>query len=266
MFIVSEQTKNYQTNPEITPKQRLALEKIWIDSLKSLRDETSGESQEKIDNAIKFLNKNVYPGTPLVSEDGENFAFGHAGDKRAIGLVALFASDSFLHPAFKELIDNRTIQFNPKMRTIIIPSPKLLSSRWRGLVMFHELHHAEYYFNGNDFGPKSSEYWIEEQSAYRDESEIIRNIYGDKYVNFINESAKKISDIMRIGSLSDSQLMVPANECLSTVLDEAKYNFETNIRRHTVMLDLAFTALEYIGKGNPEDFALMTKNLQVAAD
>jgi hypothetical protein len=242
-------------------EERLSQTRVWVDSIESLSDEVSGRSKEKVDEAVNFLDEHVYPGVPYADEKGEKCGVIRAGDKNSIGLIALSASDTSIHPIFKACVDAPRLQYAESIRSITVP-PMKFSRRWMGITLFHELQHAKNDFHGI-FRSQENAHELEEQAVYRDEHEVIRAIYGDGYIYTVDAAAADLSETLEInGSLSRKQLVLSANHCASLAMEEPKNVFEDSIRRAAIMMDLAFTALKRIGRGNPEEFARVTKAME----
>lgn len=242
-------------------EQRLAQTRVWVDSLEHLRYEVSGKPREKVDQAIDFLDEHVYPGVPFADETGERCGVIRDGDKNAIGLIALSASDTSIHPLFKVCIETPRIQYAEAIRSITVP-PDKLTRRWMGITLFHELQHASNDFHGLFRGQENA-HGLEEQAVYRDEHEIIRTIYGDGYEDAVDAAAAGLSEtLVARGSLSHEKLGLSADHCASLSMEKPKYVFEDGLRRAAIMMDLAFTALKHIGRGSPEAFAGVTKTIE----
>jgi len=247
-------------NPNVSVRQRDARKKTWENSLRLLSSEVSGPSKDRVDDTIKFFDDKVCSGTPIIDESGEHYGVNRDGNEQSIGLVALFASDSILHPGLKRRIDSSLFQYVEAVRSVIIP-PKQLSRRWMGIVLFHEMRHAMNHVEGA-FRGQTDANWFEEQSIYRDEHEIIRTIYGDRYIDVVESEAKDLSISMTDeGNLPRDRLVMSADRVLVEALEKPKYAFEDNIRRAATMLDLGFTVLTHIGKSGPRDFAMFTKSM-----
>jgi hypothetical protein len=242
-------------------EQRLAHTRLWVNSLESLRDEVSGMPREKVDQTIDFLDEHVYPGAPFADETGERCGVIRAGDKNAIGLIALSAKDTSIHPIFKACVDTPRLQYAESIHSITVP-PNKLTSRWMGIVLFHELQHARNDFHGIFRGQENA-HGLEEQAVYRDEHEIIRTIYGNGYKGAVDAAAADLSEVLGgKGKLSREQLVLSADHCASLAMEKPKSVFEDGLRRTAIMMDLAFTALKRIGRGSPEDFAGVTRTIE----
>lgn len=239
--------------------KRLACLRTWTNSLRRLGEVASGEVRQKIEASIEFLDTNTRIGIPIVDPQGERFGVWREGDAGNLAIIALIKTDRDLHPFFRHCIDSSHFSFCRDLTSVMLPNRRL-TSNWRGIVLHHELRHGKNQVDGQFTQPH--ERFIEEQSIYKVDHEIIRDLYGGDYVTFINAAAKVVSiNMLRHGKVSRSQLDCYTERAMNEVMDQPQSRTERTLRKGAVALDLAFTALRHINKETPETRSFLTQNL-----
>jgi len=239
-------------------EKRKICETMWINSLLALHKEVSDPLKPMVINGIDFLYSSVKPAEPVVSDDGGQPGIRRANNK--VGFVTLFHADAQLHPFFKGWIDHARYSYTEDTTSIMVP-PHRLTPRWRGILMLHELLHAQYH-KENVFRDRVDPHYAEEQSIYTDELKIVEDIYGEPYAQFIANEAPKLLEEIEDGRIPRKALAKVANRGLETVLNDTQYEHEFNLRRGATIMHLGYEALALLNISADETRAQFTRSVE----
>ncbi len=249
-------------NEAVLFARRATREKTWARSLDVLKSNLSGTAQELVEGCIGFRSEFLVPAEPVTDVSGKIYAVQRHGKDQTIGLTLLYRSDASLHPYFKSILNNKLCTYSEELHSIIIPNSPV-SANWMGIIMYHELQHANYHLSGTYRNHKDG-YWIEEQQIYRDEIELITNLYGEPYQRFIEKASLEILEHLASGVLTRQQLSDVAMQGLDIMADKSLSTLEDTIRRGAVMVHIGFTVFEAMSLGSTMHFASFVEALSTS--
>ena len=234
-------------NYSVKNEQRLSRVQEWLKGLELLHESVEGDIKEKVGVTKDFINDNYFAAIPVSTNYGREWGLRsyNRGEEQDIGILALFMSDAKVHPIFEDHLD--TIVYIKGSRSIFLP-PRRITPIWKGVLAYHEITHAQNHTNETYFEVENSQ-WVEEVDVFRDESEVLSQIYGADYDSVVEELTMQfIEDLEKDDFNARSRDPLSFDKNLDSIMGPSYSYMEKDLKYAATSIDALLKAFDSLNR------------------
>ncbi len=234
-------------NPEIEKndaREHVVAAESWLNACERVAKQTNNEYASSL---ISTFVENAAVCKPAV----QGFTPIQGPEVPSIFIIPILSGEENLNETTKELtiVKSQGARFTENIPgRIYFDGTMEMSELWKGLILLHELNHADNY-TGSKYPSDHSEHWEEEVDVFMFEHQLLGIIGGDAYKTYANRQLGRLLDEYK---KSGQRIIPPITDLdlLDTILVKSLSNDEVKARTSVVFMDIVFKMFDEMYPSN----------------